>query len=67
MAQQLKSQPEPAAGSSTPAALDRVCDEALARIRASINRSAGQHLRAMRAAWAAGKDATATPPKGGAA
>jgi hypothetical protein len=33
--------------------LDALCAAAMARIVSSINRSAGQHLRAMRAAWAA--------------
>jgi len=32
--------------------LDRLEREALQRLTYSINRSAGQHLRAMRAAWA---------------
>jgi len=32
--------------------LDTQCAEAMARITASVNRSAGQHLRAMRFAWA---------------
>lgn len=32
--------------------LDAQCAAAMARINASINRSAGQHLRAMRTAWA---------------
>lgn len=32
--------------------LDTQCAEAMARITASVNRSAGQHLRAMRTAWA---------------
>jgi hypothetical protein len=31
--------------------LDRLCREAMARIIESINRSAGQHLRAMRKIW----------------
>jgi hypothetical protein len=36
----------------TLAELDRLCAEAMARIRASINRNAGQHLRTMRKQWA---------------
>ena len=36
----------------TPAALDALCAAAMARLTASINRSAGQHLRAMRKEWA---------------
>jgi hypothetical protein len=36
----------------TPAELNSLCEAAMARIRSSINRSAGQHLRAMRKEWA---------------
>lgn len=37
---------------TTPQDLDTQCAAAMARITASVNRSAGQHLRAMRTAWA---------------
>lgn len=33
------------------AELDRLCDEAMRRIRRYIAHSAGQHLRAMRKSW----------------
>lgn len=36
---------------STPQRLDTLCAAAMARITASINRSAGQHLRAMQKGW----------------
>lgn len=35
----------------TPATLDRLCAEAMARITQSINRSAAQQLRRMREFW----------------
>jgi hypothetical protein len=37
---------------SQPNTIAQQCEAAMARIRASINRSAGQHLRAMKAASA---------------
>jgi len=46
----------------TPEQLDAMCAAALARIVNHVNRSAGQHLRAMRAAWAP-KDQTSTKPE----
>ena len=39
----------------TRAELDHLCAMAMQRITITINRSAGQHLRAMRASWAAQK------------
>jgi hypothetical protein len=40
--------------SSSPSteSIDRLCEAAMVRLIASINRSAGQHLRAMRRQWA---------------
>jgi hypothetical protein len=47
------------ADQATTSRLDRQCAQAMARIVNSINRSAGQHLRAMRAAWGLSKGGAA--------